>query len=287
MTAGALTIMALLYGLGVRRYDASHPWSPFPRVRAVAFLAGIAALGSVLLGPVDHLAGTRFVWHMVQHLAVTMVAAPLLLLGRPMSLARRVAGPRARRAILPVLRGIGRLGHPAFAWSAFAAVLWASHFTFLYQGALESDAVHTFEHALYLGASLLFWLPVVDAEPSRHRIGPAARILYVFLAGAASALLASTLVQSGRVLYPAYAGPGALADQQAAGAVMWIAGGLLFLIVALLVAWGWARSERRSPAEPSAGPPGSRSGRGATHSRARPTTVTRNTAPAGSSSHTP
>lgn len=250
MTGPTLAVAALLYLLGVRRYDGAHPGRPFPRRRAVAFLAGMAALAAVLLGPVDRLAGNRFVWHMVQHLAVTMVAAPLLLLGRPMSLARRVAGPGARRAILPVLKGVGRLGHPAFAWSAFAAVLWASHFTFLYQGALESAALHALEHALYLGASLLFWLPVVDAEPSRHRLGPPARILYLFLAGAASALLASTLVQSGRVLYPDYAGPGALADQQAAGAVMWIAGGLLFLIAALLVAWGWATSERRSLAEP-------------------------------------
>jgi cytochrome c oxidase assembly factor CtaG len=279
MTADALAVMAVLYGLGVRRYDAIHPERPFSRLRAVAFLAGIAALGSVLLGPVDRLAGTRFVWHMVQHLAMTMVAAPLLLLGRPTSLARRVAGPGARRVILPVLRGVGRLGHPAFAWWAFAAVLWASHFTILYQAALESAPLHSLEHALYLGASLLFWLPVVDAEPTRHRMGPAARILYVFLAGAASALLASTLVQSGRVLYPAYAGPGALVDQQAAGAVMWIAGGLLFLMAALLVAWGWARSERRSIAEPSAEP--------GTQSRARPARVTRNTAPAGSRSHTP
>ncbi len=250
MTGAALAVAAVLYGLAVRRFDGAHPDRPFPRLRAVAFLAGIAALGSVLVGPVERLAGTRFAWHMVQHLAVTMVAAPLLLLGRPMSLARRVAGPGARRAILPLLKGVGRLGHPAVAWSAFAAVLWASHFTFLYQRALESAALHALEHALYLGASLLFWLPVVDAEPSRHRLGPAARILYVFLAGAASALLASTLIQSGRVLYPAYAGPGALADQQAAGAVMWIAGGLLFLVAALLVAWGWARSERRSFVEP-------------------------------------
>jgi cytochrome c oxidase assembly factor CtaG len=131
-----------------------------------------------------------------------------------------------------------------FTWSLFAAALWATHFTSLYQRALESASLHAAEHAIYLGASLLFWLPVIGAEPSRHRLGPPARLLYVFLAAAASALLASTLVQSARVLYPAYTGPGALADQRAAGALMWIAGGLLFLAAGLLVAAAWARSER-------------------------------------------
>ena len=246
MTGALLVVGAVLYAAGVRRYDRAHPTRRFPRAAVAAFAGGLAVLAASLLGPVDRLAGERFAWHMAQHLLLTMVAAPLLLLGRPVGLARRAAQAPVRRAILGVLRGrvVGALTHPAVTWSMFAAIMWVSHFTSIYQRSLESPAVHALEHALYLGASLLFWLPVVGTEPSRHRLGHAARLLYVFLAAAASALLASTLVQSGRALYPAYAGPGGLADQRTAGAVMWIAGGMLFLAAALLVAGAWARSDR-------------------------------------------
>ncbi|MGH2674268.1 MAG: cytochrome c oxidase assembly protein [Actinomycetota bacterium] len=246
MTGALMALGAVLYGLGIRGYDGAHPDRPFPRRAVAAFAAGLLALAAVLVGPVDRLAGERFAWHMAQHLVVTMVAAPLLLLGRPVGLARRAAPAPVRRALLVVLRtrGAGWLTHPVVTWSGFAVTLWASHFTSLYQRSIESASLHAVEHALYLAASLLFWLPVIGAEPSRHRLGPAARLLYVFLAAAVSSLLASTLVQSGRVLYPAYAGPGALADQRTAGALMWIVGGLLFLGAALLVAGAWARSER-------------------------------------------
>jgi putative copper resistance protein D len=249
VTVGALALSTILYGLGVRRYDAAHPGRPFPRVRVAAFLTGMAALAVVLVGPIERLADAAFTWHMVQHLAVTMVVAPLLLMGRPVTLARRSRSARVRRAVLGLLRSrwAGRLGHPAVGWAAFALALWATHFTSLYQGALDSPAVHALEHGLLLGTSVLFWLPVVGTEPTRHRLGPPARILYVTLAAGASALLASTLLQADRILYPAYAGPEGLADQRAAAAVMWIAGGLLFLVAVLVVAWRWARAERRAP----------------------------------------
>jgi putative membrane protein len=246
MTAATVLLAGGLYALGVRRYDRAHPGTPFPRAAVAAFAGGMAALAAALVGPVDVLANERFAWHMAQHLLLTMVAAPLLLLGRPVGLARRTAAPPVRRALVRFLRGgaVHALGHPVLAWVLFAVVLWASHFTSLYQRALEADAVHVLEHALYLGAGLLFWHPVVAAEPARRRLGHASRLLYLFLAAAASALLASTVLQSGRVLYPAYAGAGGLEDQRAAAAVMWIVGGLLFLGAALLVAAAWARHDR-------------------------------------------
>jgi putative membrane protein len=246
VTGVVILAAAALYALGVRRYDAAHPHRPFPRGAVLAFAGGLIALGAALVGPVERLAQDRFTWHMAQHVLVTMMASPLLLLGRPVGLARHALAGRARMALVRVLRttAFRAVTHPAVTWSLFAVTLWASHFTWLYQGALESEAVHVLEHALYLGASVLFWLPVVGSEPTAHRLGPPARFLYVFLAAAPGALLASTLVQAGRVLYPAYAGPGALADQRAAGALMWIAGGLVFLAAGLLVAASWARNER-------------------------------------------
>jgi putative membrane protein len=247
VTGLLLVLAAGLYLLGVGRFGAAHPRTPFPRRWVAAFAAGLLALAAAVVGPVDRLAEELFSWHMVQHLLLIMVAPPLLLLGRPLLLARRAGGPASRRILLAALRSrlAAAVTHPAVAWVGLAVVLWATHFSSLYQRALTSDPVHVLEHGLYLGAGLLFWFPVVGAEPSPRRLSHPARLLYLLVAAPAGALLASTVYQSERVLYRAYEGAGALADQRAAGAVMWIGGGLLFLGAVLLLAASWARHERR------------------------------------------
>lgn len=277
MTVLPVVLLGAAYLAAVRRYDATHPGTPLPRSWVLSFGAGLVLLGIAVSEPLDALAHQRFSLHMLQHVILTMAAPPLLLLGRPGLVARRTLSGRAGRGLVTVLRSRPvRIGtHPALAWALFATVLWATHFTPLYQRALESAPVHLAEHGLYLSAAILFWFPVVGVEPARHRLGEPGRILYLFLASAGSGLLASTLYQSGRVLYPAYADAG-LSGQRAGGAVMWIGGGLLFLLAALLVAARWARRERRGTAAV-----------GGPYSRAMPITPHEKRATAGSRSHTP
>ncbi|HWC31558.1 MAG TPA: cytochrome c oxidase assembly protein [Actinomycetota bacterium] len=256
MNVGVVATVALAgaaYAAGVRRFDASHPRERFARVRAWSFAAGLAVVLVALVGPLDDAAARRFSAHMGQHLLLTLVAPPMLLWGRPLMLARRATPPRVRRAVASTLRtGAARtLAHPVVAWSALALAMWASHFTSLYEAALRSDAVHAAEHALYLGAGVLFWLPVVAVEPSPWRLDHAARVLYIFLALPANALLAVALYESRTVLYASYAGTGALEDQRVAAVVMWVAGGLLLVAAVLLVTVRWARAERYSRASPS------------------------------------
>ncbi|MGH2725157.1 MAG: cytochrome c oxidase assembly protein [Actinomycetota bacterium] len=246
-TAVVLAAAAVLYLTGVRRHDALRPGERFPRRRVWVFLAGLSALGLALVGPLEAAAGASFSWHMVQHLVIALVAAPLLLLGRPLLVVRRAGPPRGRRAVAAALRSrpVHAVTHPVAAWSTFVVVLWASHYTALYQLALERPAVHVLEHALYLGAAVLFWFPVLAVEPSPWRLGHGARLLYLFLALPANALLASSLFQADAVLYAHYAAdPAALADQRSAAAIMWTGGGLLMLLAVVLVASSWARAER-------------------------------------------
>jgi putative membrane protein len=251
-TLVAIAVAAGLYAAGVRRWDRAHPSQPFPRRRVWWFAGGLATIGVALVGPIEGAAGVRFSAHMVQHVLLTLVAPPLLLLGRPLLLARRAAPAPVRGAVTRALRSRSahRLAHPVVAWASLAVVLWASHFTSLYDAAIRSDAVHAAEHLLYLGAGLLFWFPVVAADPSPWRLGHGARLLYVFVALPANALLALSLYESGRVLYSSYGGAGALADQRVAAAIMWVFGGLLLLAAMLVVAASWARTERRSPSAP-------------------------------------
>jgi putative membrane protein len=245
-----LVAAAGLYIVGVRRYNARHHGAVFARRWAWAFAAGMAALTLALVGPVERLAEEQFSWHMVQHLLLIMMAPPLLLLGRPLLLARRTSSPRVRRVLTSALRSraLHALTHPVVGWAVFASVLWATHFTDLYQLALTSGWIHAAEHVLYLGAGLLFWFPVVGTEPSPRRLSHAGRLLYLFTAASAGALLAATLYQSERLLYPAYGGSGALTDQQDAGAIMWIGDGLLFLVALMMVTASWARHDRREAA---------------------------------------
>ncbi len=180
---------------------------------------------------------------MVQHVAMTMVAAPLLAAG----LTRM---PIARSGL------IARSGpwlHPLAAWLLFAATGWLVHFTPLFEAATESLPVHVFEHVLLLGTALLFWAHVVrPVASSAGRSGRHAgmshplRLLYLAVAMPQNTFLALAILSSSRPLYPHYAvGGDPLADQRLAGGVMWVAGDLLLLTAVLLVAAAWARHEER------------------------------------------
>jgi cytochrome c oxidase assembly factor CtaG len=191
----------------------------------------LATVAVALSPPVDARADATLAAHMVQHVTLTMVAAPLLAAG---------------------LRRLPRV-HPLVAWLLFAATGWLVHFTPLFEAATESLPVHVFEHALLLGGALLFWAQVVGPPPrSAGRWGPPARLsyplrlLYLVVAMPQNTFLALAIFSTRDVLYPHYgSGAGALADQRLAGGIMWVAGDLVLLAAVLVVAAAWARHEEQ------------------------------------------
>jgi putative copper resistance protein D len=257
LTQLTLLMAAVLYVVAVRRVDRAHPSNPVPRYRIAAFLGGILALEVALASGIERYDATLFSVHMVQHMLLTLVAAPLLVLGAPITLLLRVASPVARRRwILPVLhsRVVRVVSHPIVTWSVFTVVMWASHLSPLFDAALESEPLHRLEHVVYLGAAMLFWWPVVGADPSPHRMSYPARILYLFLQMPQSTFLALTIFNGAAPLYAHYVttgrpwGPSPLVDQQAAGAIMWVWGDLTFLVAILLVVGAWMRAEEAKTA---------------------------------------
>jgi putative membrane protein len=246
---GAGTLV--LYLWGVRRYDSMHRARRFPRMRAAAFVAGVLVTLAALLPPFDRYADLWFAMHMVQHLLLMLVAAPLLVIGTPLRLARQTGPEGVRWLVGRIVRSsvVQVLQFPVVSWALFVGVLWASHYSALYEAALEHPAIHHLEHALYLVAALLFWTPVVALEPSRWRISHPMRLLYLVTAGPPSVFLALSFYASNRVFYRHYEvidallGRSALADQQAGGEVMWILGGLPLLVAMLVVAASWARHD--------------------------------------------
>ncbi len=236
----------------VVRVNRAHPRNPVPRRRVAAWLGGTVVLALAVLSPIDVYADTLFTVHMVQHLLLTMVAAPLLVAGAPVTLLLRALGPgRARARVLAALRSrpMAVIGHPAVAWIAFAGTMWISHFSPLFDAALEDPGVHAFEHALYLGVGLLFWWPVVGADPAPHRMRHAARLGYLLLGMPQNAFLGVAIYSARAPLYEHYAtlerawGPPPLVDQQIAGGLMWGAGDFLFLVPLLIAAASWFKAE--------------------------------------------
>ena len=247
-----LAVMAVGYRWALGRVAAEHPRNPVPRWRSWAWYGGVLVLFVALASPIATLDTTFFTAHMVQHLLLTLVAAPMLALGAPITLALRVASSATRRKwLLPVLhsRLMRAVSFPVLTWIVFAGVMWASHFSPLFDAALENEVAHVAEHALFLGAALLFWWPVVGADPSVWRLPHPARIGYLFLGMPQSSFLGLAIFSAPGVLYPHYAtverswGPAALLDQQWAGGIMWVGGDLAFLVAMILALWVWMRAE--------------------------------------------
>jgi len=242
------------YLFAVQRVNGGHPRVPIPRWRVAAWLAGLLAIVIALLSAVDVYAGDLLTVHMVQHLLLAMVAPPLLALGAPVTLLLRVVSPRVRhRVILPVLhsRLVRVIASPLVAWPLFAIVMWLTHFSPLYNAALEDQTLHVAEHAVYLVSGLLFWWPVIAADPIPHRLGYGARLAYVGLQMPVNAAVGLAIYFAPAVLYPHYAtiarswGPSALTDQQIGGLVMWGVGDLLLLAAVPAIVAAWMRADER------------------------------------------
>jgi putative membrane protein len=255
LTLVPLVLVAAAYGWAVRRVNRAHAANPHPAHRTWLFGGGLTAIGVALASPIEAYEGVLFSVHMVQHLLLELVAAPLLLAGAPITLALRAARPSVRRPLLALLhsRVLKALSFPLVAWILFAAVNWGWHFSTLYDQALENQALHYFQHATFLGAALLFWWPAIGTDPSPWRVPYPVRLFYLFLALPQNSFLGVALLNTGTVLYPHYLtnardwGPSAIDDQQIGGILMWVAGDVAFLagMVVVIVAW-MQREERRT-----------------------------------------
>ena len=252
-----LLLLGTTYGWAVRRVNTMHPSNPVPLARTVAFVGGLIAIAVALQSVIERYDTTLFSVHMLQHILLTLVAAPLLALGAPITLLLRVTRPEFRRRfVLPVLhsRLVRVLAFPVLTWVLFAGVMWGTHFSPIFEQSLSDPLVHDLEHLLYLTAGLLFWWPAVGLDPSPWRMSHPVRAMYLFLQMPQNTFLALAIYSASVPLYAHYAnlqlswGPGALPDQQLAGGLMWIVGDVVFISSMALVVRGWMRNEERDTA---------------------------------------
>ncbi len=229
--AAGVLVAGAGYLLGVRRIARRAPHQPWPVRRTVLFLAGLVAVALATLGPPAFYDDTFFWAHMTQHILLMMVAAPLLVLGDPVLLALRAAGRDLRhRLLVPVLRSraLHGVSHPAVGWSVLVGVTVLSHLPAVYDFALERPLVHDYvEHPVYLGAALLFFFPLLAPTAGPRHVPAGIAVLALFGVMLPTSAVGFFIYAAPHVTYPFYAhvdrpfGPGALADQQLAGALMW------------------------------------------------------------------
>ena len=245
-----------LYSLGVVRLRRASRKS-FRKSDVIYFALGSGALVLALISPLHAWGSVLFSAHMTQHELLMLVAAPLLVLGRPLvpflwALPRSWAVSLARCSKAGAWEKTWRtISNPVVAWLIQGIVLWAWHAPFLFEATLENESIHALQHASFLFSALLFWWAVVHGR--QRALGFGLAVLYMFTTALHSGLLGALLTFANSVWYPAYASQTAawgltpLEDQQVGGLIMWIPAGLVYIAAGLALFAGWLReSEMRA-----------------------------------------
>jgi cytochrome c oxidase assembly factor CtaG len=246
----SVAVAAWLYLRACRRVPA------WPSNRRRYFLSGLAVMTIALASPLAAYESALLWIHMVQHMLLIFVVAPLLVLGAPLALAVRAASQSFRHRLTGVLHlsVIRALTHPLVSWLLLAVVVGVTHLSPVYNASLENEILHVGEHGLYLVAAVAFWWPVVGIDPGASRLSHPLRIVYLLLAMPQQAWLALSMYSAGSAWYDHYDtlarpwGPTPLEDQRAAAVIMWVGGDGLILVALMLAAVAWMKHDERTAA---------------------------------------
>lgn len=218
LSAGLLGAACGLYGIGARRM-------PPGRAQATWFCAAMAIGALAVFGPLDRWAEDSTALHMVQHMLLIVVVAPLGALAGPLPQWRAATGALLRPLWATILR-CGR--HPLATAMVHGALIWIWHAPRMYRLALDDPWWHLLEHVSFVASAWLFWWSVLRGRP----LAPA--LLAILLTLIHTGLLGA-LLTFGRVSF--YGDGRALEDQQLAGLIMWVPGGFAYLAAAGWILW--------------------------------------------------
>jgi putative membrane protein len=229
---------------------AAAPQGPTPAQR-LAYFSSLALLFLTLNGPLHDLSDFYlFSGHMVQHLILTLVVPPLMIVGTPGWMLR----PMLRK---PALFATARkLTSITSCFVLFNVVLAFWHLPPLYNLALANHGIHILQHLMFIAASVLMWWPLLSPLPELPRAAYPAQMLYCFLMVIPMSIISIYIAMADTLLYPAYAaaprimGITPMEDQQYGGLIMWIPGGVFFYAVMTVVFFKW--SSRGEDTEESA-----------------------------------
>lgn len=253
-----LVLSAALYGRGVVELRGRGRARALQAWEALSFAAGWTIVALALLSPLHDVSEQLFSAHMIQHELLMALAAPLLVLGRPMMVMLWGLSVRARHVVARVTRQ--RLVHDAWevvarpldAWLIHGIAIWVWHLPWLFEATLHSGAIHALQHASFLGSALLFWWSIAHGQA---RAGRGMSIIYLFTTAVHTGVLGALMAFARAPWYPTYAsgatawGFTPMADQQLAGLIMWIPASVAYLIAALAIMRHWLRDSEWSVSE--------------------------------------
>ena len=234
---------AYLAGVGPlrRRYGLAPR---VPKGQVTTFLVAVLVLYIAVLSPLHEL-GDEYLFsaHMVQHLLLTLVVPPLLLLSTPGWLLRPALA-------FPRVMGVARVVTlPVVAFFLFNTVFAVWHVPALYELALRERGIHILEHLMFLTAGVVMWWPILSPLLELPRASYLVQMVYLFLQPTVPAIIGAMIAFSDGVIYRWYAeaprvwGISAHTDQQVGGLIMWVPGGLAFLLTLTVVFLVWASQE--------------------------------------------
>jgi len=253
----SLEVTAIIYWRGWLQIRSTRP-TFFPGWRLGCFLAGIGLLTIAIASPIDTFSDQLLFLHMLQHFILMCLVPPLIVLaspivpllrGLPRWFVRPILGPLIRTTWLRSFFKL--LVTPRVAWFVMNAAYIGWHIPAAYELALGSWRWHAVEHASFLFGSILFWWPVIRPWPSRYTSSQWLLLPYLLSADIVNTAVSAMLCFSGRVLYPSYAEEShllaisPLADQAAAGALMWVFGSIVFLVPAMYITMRLLSSPQR------------------------------------------
>jgi putative membrane protein len=256
--------LAVLYWIGSRRTVTPSRKATAQRLRSAAFYGALVVLAIALASPLEKLSEELFWAHMVQHVLLMLVAAPLVVIAQPwvrlwrsvpLAGRRRIAGAFMHDERAAPLRAISRtLGAPTAGLLLFTVVLLGWHLPVMFDATLSSGALHALEHTLFFAASVLMFKQVIASPPLHATLNDTQRLLYVIAAMTVSWVLAVVLAIAPSPLYSHYAhlasrpgGISALADQQLAAGVMWVPGSVTFVIIIFVYVHRWLAPQSTGP----------------------------------------
>jgi cytochrome c oxidase assembly factor CtaG len=243
--AGPLVVFALLYSIGLIRLARRRPLSRVLTWRIAAGCSGWLVLAGALISPLHWLGEHLFTFHMIEHEIMMAIAAPLLVIARPVGLVlwglprglrQRVAAAMRWRPTRTVWQ---MLTLPAAATLIHAAAIWGWHVPSWFDAAVENVTLHRLQHVSFFATAVLFWWAVV------WRCTRGAAAWHVFVTMLHTSALGALMAMVPRVLYTTQTlrssewGLTPLEDQQLAGLVMWIPAGTIYAgcAIALMALW--------------------------------------------------
>jgi cytochrome c oxidase assembly factor CtaG len=250
-SAVALIVSAVMFVRGIVRMRARRGGSGWglQRWEVLCFAVGWTTLVLALMTPLATAADVLFSMHMTQHELLMLVAAPLLMLGRPVVPILFALPDRWRMALAGSTAASGFVVAPLSVFVLHGVVLWAWHIPSFYEAAVLDDRIHLIQHVSFVATACLFWWGLLRGRYGR--LGYGAAVFYVFATALHSGGLGALITSSTEPWYPLYvqrAHPGAdpLVDQQIAGLIMWIPAGVVLTIFGLAIFAAWlGEGERR------------------------------------------